>query len=115
MSRSLTEALAAHEAGDVTTRVVNGFFSVLPFAATWQYPGALADAAGRLDPALARFEALDNDTQNEFRDLLGRFVSLYGFVAQIVNFTDEKLERDYIYCRALQARLPGQEIGRAHV
>ena len=53
MSRSLTEALAAHEAGDVTTRVVNGFFSVLPFAATWQYPGALADAAGRLDPALA--------------------------------------------------------------
>lgn len=53
MSRSLAEALADHEAGDVTVRVVNGFFSVLPFAATWRYPGSLEAAATTLDPALA--------------------------------------------------------------
>jgi type I restriction enzyme R subunit len=64
----------------------------------------------RLDPALARFENLDEDDQDEFRDLLGRFVSLYGFVAQIVDFTDVNLERDYVYSRALQFRLPGQEV-----
>jgi type I restriction enzyme R subunit len=63
-----------------------------------------------LDPALARFEALDDDDRDEFRDVLGRFVSLYGFIAQIVNFTDAGLERDYVYCRALQSRLPGQDI-----
>jgi type I restriction enzyme R subunit len=60
-----------------------------------------------LDPALTRFEALDDDDQDTFRDLIGRFVGLYGFIAQIVSFTDAGLERDYVYARALQARLPG--------
>jgi type I restriction enzyme R subunit len=61
----------------------------------------------RLDPALTRFLALDADEQTEFRDVIGRFVSLYGFIAQIVDFTDVTMERDWIYARALQARLPG--------
>ena len=63
-----------------------------------------------LDPARARFEASTGDEQDAFRDLLGRFVSLYGFIAQIVNFTDEALERDYVFARALQARLPGIDL-----
>ncbi|MDP2311499.1 MAG: hypothetical protein Q8P41_01225 [Pseudomonadota bacterium] len=53
MNRSLSEALAAHQPGDVTVRVVNGFFSVLPFAASWTYPGTLGAAAESLDPAIA--------------------------------------------------------------
>jgi type I restriction enzyme, R subunit len=69
----------------------------------------------RLDPALARFENLAKDDQGEFRDLIGRFVSLYGFIAQIVNFTDVGLERDYVYSRALQARLPGQDVERIDI
>jgi len=63
-----------------------------------------------LDPALTRFEVLDREEQDKFRDILGRFISLYGFIAQIVNFTDVGLERDYVYARALQARLPGQGV-----
>jgi len=70
---------------------------------------------GKLDPALTRFEKLDEDAQSGFRDLLGRFVSLYGFVAQIVAFTDANLERDYVYARALQARLPGQDNERIDI
>jgi type I restriction enzyme R subunit len=69
----------------------------------------------RLDPALTRFEALDQDEQEKFRELLKRFVSLYGFVAQIVSFTDVKLERDYVYSRALQSRLPGQDVERIDI
>lgn len=62
-----------------------------------------------LDPALARFEALaTDDERDKFRELIGRFVSIYGFIAQVVTFTDPVLERDYIYSRALQSRLPGQ-------
>jgi type I restriction enzyme R subunit len=68
-----------------------------------------------LDPAVARFEALDGDEQDQFRDLIGRFVSLYGFIAQIVNFTDADLERDYVYARALQKRLPGQDLERIDI
>ncbi|MES2637841.1 MAG: hypothetical protein V4850_00095 [Myxococcota bacterium] len=53
MNRSLKDALAAHQPGDVTVRVVNGFFSVLPFAPGWRYPGTLGAAATSLDPDIA--------------------------------------------------------------
>jgi type I restriction enzyme R subunit len=59
-----------------------------------------------LDPALTRYLALGEDEQDEFLGMLGRFVSLYGFISQIVDFTDENLERDWIYAKALEARLP---------
>ncbi len=62
-----------------------------------------------LDPGLARFEGLAKEDQDEFRDVLGRYVSIYGFIAQIVSFTDRILERDYIYARALEARLPRRD------
>jgi type I restriction enzyme R subunit len=62
-----------------------------------------------LDPALTRFQAMDREDQDDFRDLIGRYVSIYGFIAQIVSFTDVTLERDYIYARALEARLPRSE------
>ena len=65
-----------------------------------------------LDPALLRFHESASDEQHEFRDLLSRFISLYDFISQIVDFTDVKLERDYRYCRVLQARLPDQSAGR---
>jgi hypothetical protein len=53
MNRSLSDALGAHASTDITVRVVNGFFHILPFAPAWRYPGSLADAAAALDPALA--------------------------------------------------------------
>jgi type I restriction enzyme R subunit len=68
-----------------------------------------AKVYANLDPALARFQALDREDQDEFRELVGRYVSIYGFIAQIVSYTDKTLERDYIYARALEARLPRSE------
>ena len=60
-----------------------------------------AKAYAALGPARTRFEALTEDEQLEFRDTLTRFVRTYGFVSQIAAFTDPKLERDYVFCRAL--------------
>ena len=57
-----------------------------------------------VQPAIERFKGLDEEEQDMFRDALTRFVRVYGFLAQIVNFANVGLERDYIYCRAL-ARL----------
>jgi type I restriction enzyme R subunit len=65
-----------------------------------------------LDKAVERFVALDEDSQGDFRDKLGRFLSLYVFISQIINFTDTAMERDYIYCRLLELRLPNQVGGR---
>jgi type I restriction enzyme R subunit len=56
-----------------------------------------------LGPAIDRFHGLDGDEQDRFRDVLGRFVRTYSFLAQIVTFTDTALERDYLFGKALQA------------
>jgi type I restriction enzyme R subunit len=65
-----------------------------------------------LDPAVDRFKLLGEDDQVEFRDALTRFVNVYGFLSQVVAFTDPALERDWLYCRALDACLPGRESER---
>ena len=60
-----------------------------------------ATAYAALGPAHQRFEELSDEERLEFRDALIRFVRTYGFVSQIASFTDPKLERDYVFCRAL--------------
>ncbi len=64
-----------------------------------------------LDPALTRFEALGKDDQQAFRDLIAKFISVYGFIAQIVNYTDKDREGHYVYARALESRLPRDSSG----
>ena len=73
--------------------------ALLDPAGTQEQRSATAYAA--LGPARQRFEALADEGRLEFRDALTRFVRTYGFVSQIVAFTDPKLERDYVFCRAL--------------
>ncbi|MFV0318498.1 MAG: type I restriction endonuclease, partial [Microthrixaceae bacterium] len=63
-----------------------------------------------LQPAVDRFAALDDERQDDFRDVLTRFVRIYSFLSQVVSFTDVKLERDYLFCRAL-ARLIKRDPG----
>jgi type I restriction enzyme R subunit len=64
-----------------------------------------------LDPALTRFEALGKDDQQAFRDLVAKFISVYGFIAQIVDYTDKEREGHYVYARALESRLPRDTSG----
>ena len=56
-----------------------------------------------LAPAIDRFTHLEEDEQERFVDALQRFVRTYGFLSQVVSFTDAKLHRDYLYCKALAA------------
>ncbi len=65
-----------------------------------------------LTPAIDRYRGLDADDQDAFRDALNRFVRTYSFLSQVVAFTDVKLERDYLFCKALAAFIwPGSEAG----
>src|SRR6266545_4626517 len=58
-----------------------------------------------LDPAGERFKALDEEDRLDFKDALDKFCRTYAFLAQVVSFGETKLERDYLYCRALAACL----------
>jgi type I restriction enzyme R subunit len=60
-----------------------------------------------LDPAVERFHSLSGDDRVAFKDALDKFVRTYSFLSQVVSFGDTKLERDYLYCRALASVLRG--------
>jgi type I restriction enzyme R subunit len=58
-----------------------------------------------LNPAVDRFEDLDEDDRDSFKDALDRFLRLYSFLAQVVDFTDVGLEKLFVYGRALQLKI----------
>ena len=89
-------------------------------------PGEMQQAAGlmlgdgtheqihaAIQPAVERFNSLDVEDQDMFRDALTRFVRVYGFLAQVVKFSNVGLERDYIYCRALAALIRDKNPGNS--
>jgi type I restriction enzyme R subunit len=59
-----------------------------------------------LDPAVERFAGLDDDDQVVLRDTLVAYVRAYGFLAQVMPWTDPELEQLYLYGRMLQTKLP---------
>jgi type I restriction enzyme R subunit len=74
-----------------------------------------------LQPAVDRFKDLgdrDRDRAEEFRSSALDYVRAYGFLAQVVGYSDPELERLYLYTRFLLRRLPrepsaGVDIGEA--
>jgi len=64
-----------------------------------------------LDPAVGRFQALDEDVQDEFRALLGTFRNLYSFLSQVIPFQDTELEKLYSFVRFLLSKLPRRQVG----
>jgi len=59
-----------------------------------------------LDPAVDRFKALDEEPAEVFRGQLTAYCNLYGFMAQIVPFSDVDLEKLYAYAKMLLKKLP---------
>ncbi|ONI88838.1 restriction endonuclease subunit R [Saccharothrix sp. ALI-22-I] len=72
------------------------------------------------DPARDRFAQLledDAERAEDFRAALRDYVRKYGFLAQVVGFTDRSLERLYVYGKMLIPRLarqqdPGIDLGQ---
>jgi type I restriction enzyme, R subunit len=63
-----------------------------------------------IDPAVGRFNAEpDEERREEFRATLDSFLRLYGFVSQIMPFTDVELEKLYAFLRMLRTKLPRRE------
>ena len=58
-----------------------------------------------LQPARDRFTELDDEDQTEFRDRLQAFVSLYGFLSQIIPYGDDDQERLSSFGRVLLPHL----------
>lgn len=59
-----------------------------------------------IDPAIDRYEDLEEEQQDEFKNSLTTFVRLYSFLSQILPFQDVDLEKLYTYGRFLLTKLP---------
>ncbi|HMC95539.1 MAG TPA: type I restriction endonuclease, partial [Polyangia bacterium] len=63
-----------------------------------------AEMYRQLNPGVDRFKALDEAKQDEFRNALGGYVQLYGFLSQVMPFSDADLEKLYTFARFLELK-----------
>ncbi len=49
---------------------------------------------------------LDNDIKDELRKRVKRYIRSYGFLAQLMDFIDTDLEKEYLFLKALYSYLP---------
>jgi type I restriction enzyme R subunit len=85
---------------------VEGFCRVFFKNKARQVPTDHAMMNSFLDPAVARFDKLDDEKKEEFRSLLQTFRNLYAFLSQIIPYQDSDLEKLYTYIRFLLNKLP---------
>lgn len=53
-----------------------------------------------------RVQPLSDEDKDRYRKLVNRFVRQYGFLAQIMTFTDPELEKCYVFCKVFYKYLP---------
>ena len=64
---------------------------------------------GLLDGVVERWSALETDDREAFRSTLQSYIRLYGYISQLITFTDVALEKLYIFGRSLNKKLPKRE------
>ena len=64
---------------------------------------------GILDRVVERWTALETDNKEDFRSTLQSYIRLYGYISQLITFTDVALEKLYIFSRSLNKKLPKRD------
>jgi type I restriction enzyme, R subunit len=82
------------------------------FAYVWFDPKASQEQLHPiLAPIIGRYNDRTRDEQTAFRKLLQEFTRLYGFLSQILSFTDTSLEKLHVFARMLWRLLPVEREG----
>ena len=64
---------------------------------------------GVLDRVVKRWSKLEMNERDEFRSTLQSYIRLYGYISQLITFTDVALEKLYIFGRSLNKKLPKRD------
>ena len=64
---------------------------------------------GVLDGVVEQWAALERDDREAFRSTLQSYIRLYGYISQLITFTDIALEKLYIFGRSLNKKLPKRQ------
>jgi len=68
-----------------------------------------------LDQFVLRYKAADEETQLAFRDGGDSFVRAYSFLSHLLTFTDEALERLYVFVKAALKVIPSEVDGAIEI
>ena len=99
-------AAAIEAAGVFTVADVDNYWSVFCLVTPDQRKGNGALYAA-LAGAVERFKTeLDEEVQEQFRSDLDAYIRAYSFLSQIVTWTDNDLEKLYVWAKSLQSNLP---------
>ena len=69
---------------------------------------------GILDCVVEKWSALETNEKEEFRSILQSYIRLYGYISQLITFTDVTLEKLYIFGRSLNKKLPKRDHPAPH-
>jgi len=64
---------------------------------------------GILDAVVERWSALEQDDKEAFRSTLQSYIRFYGYISQLITFSDVALEKLYIFSQSLNKKLPKRE------
>jgi type I restriction enzyme R subunit len=76
-----------------------------------QTPADHARMNASIDPAVNRYNHLEDEAREAFRNDLIAYRNLYAFMSQIIPFQDSDLEKLYSYIRFLMTKLPRGDRG----
>jgi type I restriction enzyme R subunit len=63
-----------------------------------------------LDKVVDQFKKIEDKDQREtFKSTLQKFIRMYGYLSQIVNFKDIELEKSFVFYKYLNKKLPKRE------
>ena len=64
---------------------------------------------GILDSVVEKWWGLEMNEREEFRSILQSYIRLYGYISQLITFTDVALEKLYIFGHSLNKKLPKRD------
>ena len=64
---------------------------------------------GVLDGVVERWAVLETDDGEAFRSTLQSYIRLYGYISQLMTFSDVELEKLYVFSQSLNRKLPKRE------
>ena len=69
---------------------------------------------GILDDVVEKWSELEMNEREDFRSILRSYIRLYGYISQLITFTDVALEKLYTFGRSLNKKLPKRDSSDPH-
>ena len=106
----LSEATDPHKLYDLQDKILDYQVFVKTdvenFVKTWKKNAPQPQLHAILNPLVEAFKQKNKEQQIDFKRTLNRYQNIYGFLSQLIPFSDLNLEKLYIFSKFLLKKLP---------